>query len=159
MRPDTSYRSASVLGRDTPRDLNTNLTAKPRSLRIVTTWNLAFDQATYLHSCPNVVFKTDFQQKVWMMRTIQRAYQINEAVVAAELDNEMVLLNVETGVYFGLDELGTRVWSLLVDGIDGEEIMRQLLDEYDVERNRLDADVAEFLKSLHAKGLIAPGEG
>lgn len=93
------------------------------------------------------------------MHMMQRSFRANEAVVAAELDNEMVLLNVESGIYFGLDELGTRVWSMLVDGQNDEGIIQQLLDEYDVERDRLATDVADFLESLHAKGLIDPGNG
>lgn len=93
------------------------------------------------------------------MQTIQRSFQVNETVVSADLDNETVLLNVETGIYFGLDEIGTRIWSLLKDECSVEDIIRQLLDEYDIERALLEADMASFLNSLLAKGLITRGEG
>lgn len=88
------------------------------------------------------------------MRTVQRTFHLNESVVAAELDNEMVLLNVETGLYFGLDELGTRIWSLLSAEMNEEAIVDHILAEYDVDRLQVEVDVREFVDHLEAKGLV-----
>jgi hypothetical protein len=76
------------------------------------------------------------------------------SVVSAELDDERILLHVETGVYFGLDALGNRIWELILAGTDYTGILETLLDEYDVERARLDADLSSFLGLLAEKGLI-----
>ncbi|HEU5317225.1 MAG TPA: PqqD family protein [Chloroflexota bacterium] len=76
------------------------------------------------------------------------------SVVSADLDNTAVLLNVETGVYFGLDAIGTRIWALLGDGAPPERIVDALLDEYEVERSRLSDDVDAFIAALVAKGLL-----
>ncbi len=81
---------------------------------------------------------------------------INESVVCAELDGEAVLLNVETGIYFGLDSIGARIWALLVDGAGQAEILDRLLAEYDVEPAELRSDLSEFLSRLAAKGLTRP---
>jgi len=87
------------------------------------------------------------------MLTPCRKLAINESVVCAELDDEMVLLNVETGIYFGLDAVGTRIWALLTQGATEDEIVSQLLDEYEVQPTELRADVSSFLDTLQSKGL------
>jgi hypothetical protein len=51
----------------------------------------------------------------------------NESVVYAELDDEAVLLNVETGLYFGLDPIGVQIWKLLTDGVSKDQIADRLL--------------------------------
>jgi hypothetical protein len=92
------------------------------------------------------------------VREGSRALQVSEGVVAADLDGEAVLLNVETGVYFGLDPVGTQVWQLLATGLDEEAIIERLLSEYDVAADTLTRDVAGFLSQLEAKGLVTNGE-
>ena len=88
------------------------------------------------------------------MQTMRRSFQINESIVAAELDNEMVLLNVETGLYFGLDELGAMIWSLIAAEADEAVIVDRIFAEYDVEQTQAKADVREFIECLEAKGLL-----
>jgi len=79
---------------------------------------------------------------------------VNESVVYAELGDELVLLNVETGVYFGLDGIGTRIWTLLAEGLSIEGIIDRLLAEYDVQAEQLRSDARAFLNTLIAKGLV-----
>jgi hypothetical protein len=55
---------------------------------------------------------------------------ISESVVCAALDDEAVLLNVETGLYFGLDAIGSRIWELLAEGVAPDRICEQLYAEY-----------------------------
>lgn len=88
------------------------------------------------------------------MQTIQRSLRVNQAVVSAELDNETVLLNVETGIYFGLDEVGSQIWTLLLAGQEQQAIVAHLLDVYDAEPSVVQTDVAEFIESLTAKGIL-----
>jgi hypothetical protein len=87
------------------------------------------------------------------MTLLQRSLSINESVVCAELDGEAVLLNVETGIYFGLDEVGTRIWNLLVAGAGIPEIVDRMLEEYEVDAEQLRADLMTFGEQLVAKGL------
>ena len=80
--------------------------------------------------------------------------ELNESVVCAELDGEMVLLNVETGIYFGLDEVGSEIWKLLVDGEREGTIVDKLVEKYDAPAECIRADVATFLELLVSKGLL-----
>jgi hypothetical protein len=89
------------------------------------------------------------------VQVFERKLVVNEMVVAAELEGEAVLLNVETGIYYGLDEVGTRIWKCLEEGLTREDMVLRLLDEYDVEASALRRDVSEFLATLESNGLIS----
>jgi hypothetical protein len=75
-------------------------------------------------------------------------------VVHRELDGEAVLLNLETGMYFGLDEVATRLWQCLGEAIDLGRIHQALLDEYDVVPDRLEADLIRLVTELADQGLV-----
>jgi hypothetical protein len=80
-----------------------------------------------------------------------------ESVVSAELDGEAVLLNVDTGLYFGLDAVGTMIWTALSEGSSQEEIIELILSRFDATPEVVRADVTEFLDTLAAKGLVRSG--
>jgi hypothetical protein len=84
--------------------------------------------------------------------------QVSEAVVYAELEDEAVLLNAESGLYFGLDAIGTRIWKLLEQRASEETIIARLYEEFDVSMDQLRQDVAAFLRLLEAKGLVSAVE-
>jgi hypothetical protein len=80
--------------------------------------------------------------------------RVSEDVVSRDLAGEAVLLDLATGTYFGLDEVGTRVWHLLREhgAVDG--VVRALLREYDVEESRLRTDLDVLVADLQARGLV-----
>jgi PqqD family protein of HPr-rel-A system len=78
----------------------------------------------------------------------------SSSVVCADVNDEAVLLNVETGIYFGLDGLGAQIWKLIEEGANEEEILSRLLAEYEVTPEQLHGDLTEFLTQLDAHGLI-----
>lgn len=76
-------------------------------------------------------------------------------VMSQEVSGETVLLNLKSETYFGLDELGTRIWQLLLDHQGTLSIVDTLLKEYDVNRKTLETDVTRLLDDLLAAGLLA----
>jgi predicted transcriptional regulator len=82
---------------------------------------------------------------------------ISKQVMAQELAGETVLLDLASESYFGLDEVGTRVWQLLQSGKNQPAIVDTLLEEYEVERAKLEQDVAELLNRLSDAGLVTIG--
>jgi hypothetical protein len=64
------------------------------------------------------------------------------------------LLNLDSECYFGLDEVGTRMWAALTSTPTTDAAYEALLEEYDVEPEQLRADLAGFMDSLAASGLI-----
>lgn len=75
-------------------------------------------------------------------------------VLVRFLDQESVLLNLETEQYFGLDPMGTRMWQLLTASENIDAAYRQLLEEYDVEPEMLRDHLSELLGRLVDHGLL-----
>jgi Coenzyme PQQ synthesis protein D (PqqD) len=86
------------------------------------------------------------------------AIRINTDVVFRELEGEMVLLNLASGVYFGLDPVGTRIWGLIAEQRSAAEIVRVLTAEYEVDAKTCEADLWTLLDTLAANELIAPSD-
>ncbi len=72
-----------------------------------------------------------------------------------DIAGEAVVLNLSTGIYFGLDGVGTRIWHLLAEHGSSEPVVNALLAEYDVEEGRLRRDVEALIQQLLDKGLVA----
>ena len=79
---------------------------------------------------------------------------IEDRVVFRELQGEAVILDMTSGVYFGLDAIGTRMWSILVDRGTVGAAVESLRGEYDVEEDTLVRDLLELADQLRARGLI-----
>lgn len=80
-------------------------------------------------------------------------------VLFQDLDAEVVLLNLSSGVYFGAGGVGARVWQLLRDGRTTDEIVAQVVREYDTTPDRAGADVAAFLADLERHRLVEGHDG
>jgi hypothetical protein len=74
-------------------------------------------------------------------------------VIFRALGSEAVVLNLESGTYFGLNSVGTRIW-LLLEQHDVGGVCQQLEAEYEAPRERIEADVLALVDSLEGKGLI-----
>lgn len=81
-------------------------------------------------------------------------WAVNPAVVFRELDGEGVLLNLDSGVYFGLDAVGMRVWTLLLEHGATGPVCAQMEREYEVGLEVLEEDVRRLVSELRDKGLI-----
>jgi hypothetical protein len=79
---------------------------------------------------------------------------IPAAVMARDVGGETVILNLESGVYFGLDAVGGRIWQLLSEGKTLGQICDVMLEEYDVTRHEIERDVQTLVESLRAHHLI-----
>ena len=75
-------------------------------------------------------------------------------VMARQVGEETVILDLASGTYFGLDPVGARIWELLGEGRMLAEVCEVMLDEYEVSRKELEGDLAELLDALVDKSLI-----
>jgi len=80
--------------------------------------------------------------------------QRKEGMISSNIDGEAVMMSVENGKYYGLNELGTAIWELTENDISFEEIINKLMEDYEVEHKDCLRDVSEFLNDIHTKGLI-----
>lgn len=74
--------------------------------------------------------------------------------VSAELESETVLLNLESGVYYGLNESGTETWNLLQEPIQVSELRDRLCEKFGMDQARCEEDLLAFLEGLLEEGLI-----
>lgn len=74
--------------------------------------------------------------------------------VSSDLGEEVAILNIETGVYYGLDEVGARVWQLLQTETDVLAIRDSLLAEYEVEATQCEENLLDLMRQLNEEGLI-----
>ena len=79
---------------------------------------------------------------------------IAEDVVFRDLGGEAVILSLETSTYFGLNEIGTRIWHLIGEHGSTEHVVAALLNEYEVDETQLRQDVDRLVQQLHEKGLV-----
>ena len=79
---------------------------------------------------------------------------IPEQVLFRDLDGESVLLHLRSGQYFGLDEVGTLIWHLLVERCSLDEIQQRIVAEYDVSAKEVKNDVLRIVEELTQNGLV-----
>ena len=76
-----------------------------------------------------------------------------ENLFAQEVDGEMVLLDMNSENYFGLDTVATDIWRLLQEGRSLDETMTELMGIYDVDEVTLRQDMEAFVTRLTENGL------
>jgi len=81
-------------------------------------------------------------------------YKIADNVLFQEVDGESVLLSLDKGCYYGLDELGTRIWKLIDRDLDSDRVVAAIVEEYEVEPEQARRDLDAFLSDLEQSGLI-----
>jgi hypothetical protein len=74
--------------------------------------------------------------------------------VSCDLAGEAAILNIESGVYYGLDPVGARIWTLMQEPREVVEIQNAITNEYDVEPEQCARDLVGLLEKLLAEGLI-----
>jgi hypothetical protein len=77
-----------------------------------------------------------------------------EDVLISNVEGESVLLNLNSERYFGLDEVGTRMLSVLTTSNSIQTAYEALLEEYEVENEKLRNDLAELIDRLVDQGLL-----
>lgn len=75
-------------------------------------------------------------------------------VISQEVSGETVLLDLESENYYGLDEVGTRIWQLIKETDKLQSIFDTLLEEYDVSEERLQLDMTTLLTEIEGMGLV-----
>jgi hypothetical protein len=75
-------------------------------------------------------------------------------VMFRDLDGEAVVLELESGRYFGLNETGTRMWLLLQEHGAVEPALHAMLAEYDVAEERLREELLSFVNTLSSQRLL-----
>ena len=94
-----------------------------------------------------------------MMKILTQSIKVLPDVLSQEVSGETVLLDLNSENYFGLNDVGTRIWQLMQEDGDLQKVYDTMLDEYDVDKKQLGKDMEELVAKLVDAGLIEIGEG
>ncbi|MDY7031662.1 MAG: lasso peptide biosynthesis PqqD family chaperone [Thermodesulfobacteriota bacterium] len=77
-----------------------------------------------------------------------------DRLISSDLDGETVMMSVENGKYYVIDSIGSRIWSILVSPHSVSDLCDILFEEFDVEKERCEHDVLDFINKLAEQNLI-----
>ena len=83
--------------------------------------------------------------------------RIPEEVLTSKVGDETVLLNLQTGMYYSLDPVGTRFLEVLQHTSRLDEVHHALLEQFDVSTAKLEADLLKLSQDMLARGLLVKG--
>jgi len=86
--------------------------------------------------------------------TLDSRVQVRDGVLFQELQGEAVLLNLDSGTYFGLDAVGTRMWQLILEHERLAEVVQSVVAEYEVAEENCSADLLALVRKLETQGLV-----
>lgn len=78
-------------------------------------------------------------------------------VMAREVGNETVILDLANGTYYGLDPVGARIWQLMAEGQTLTQVCEFMLAEYEVTREDIERDVLALVQTLLERKLVSAG--
>tara|TARA_Y100001935_G_scaffold221406_1_gene195625 strand:+ start:160 stop:435 length:276 start_codon:yes stop_codon:yes gene_type:complete len=81
-------------------------------------------------------------------------FKIVDDIVVSEINNESVILNLKTGIYFQVNELGSYIVSQLNQYSTFESLNNKITEDFDVAPNKSKKDLLTFIKDLESKGLL-----
>jgi hypothetical protein len=78
----------------------------------------------------------------------------SDAFVTATVDDALVMMSLEKGAYYGLDEIGSQIWTQLAEPTRVAALCETLAARYEAPRAQIEADVTAFLQELLDEGMI-----
>ena len=73
--------------------------------------------------------------------------------VSSDLEGEAVILHLGQSMYYGLNEVGARIWELIKQPTPARDVRDAIASEYDVDEARCERDVLNLLSELETRGL------
>jgi hypothetical protein len=89
---------------------------------------------------------------------IVTAYSAAPGVLAQQLDDEVILLDTASGVYFRLNDSGAAAWDLIEQGRDLPGIVTELASRFGQPESVIQADISALLQDLESRGLVSARE-
>tara|TARA_B100000242_G_scaffold267785_1_gene217463 strand:+ start:3469 stop:3744 length:276 start_codon:yes stop_codon:yes gene_type:complete len=88
------------------------------------------------------------------MKFKDRTFKIIDDVVVSQINDESIILNLKTGIYFQINELGSYIVSKLNNYSTFETLNNRVTEDFDVSPNKSKKDLLVFIKDLDSKNLL-----
>ena len=141
--------AASRLRRGKPSQLRTLGPSRPGTVEPSHRLTIAPSNPRPLEPLPSVLPSS-------AMPDVSGRLRVHPSVLSRELAGETVLLNLESGVYYGLDAVGTRAWNLLAEERTLADVCTIMLKEFEVTHDTLQQDLTTLVRELCEKQLLVP---
>lgn len=86
-------------------------------------------------------------------------YERNKKTISGKLHDELVMMDMDQGKYFSLNQTATVIWELLERPLTIEELCETLTEEFEIDREQCEADTKQYLEEMMKLGLIRIVEG
>ena len=92
-----------------------------------------------------------------MTDILERQLSCSDAVADSSVGDETVILHLTDGTYYGLDVVGTRIWTMIKHGVSTSDICQRLAEDFETDLATIEADARKFLSDLEAQGILIVG--
>ena len=75
--------------------------------------------------------------------------------VNTDLDGDTIIMNIDNGVYFSLDDISTKIWDLISEPNSISQVCEKLIKTYDVSMEQCEKQVIAFFNDLSKEGLLS----
>ena len=89
-----------------------------------------------------------------MTLTMNSVIQRSPEIVHSDMDGEIVMMSIEQGEYYGIDAIGSEIWSMLEEARTIQDICAALCERYDVDESVCQQDVIRFLEQMVERKII-----
>lgn len=79
----------------------------------------------------------------------------NREIVFSRIEDETVMMSIETGHYYGVSQVGQHIWEMLESPCRMSDICRALVEKFDVTPDQCEREVFAFVEEMHDNGLVA----
>lgn len=86
--------------------------------------------------------------------TLESLIKRKDGLLSSPIDDELVMMSIEKGKYYGLDEISRRIWELFEVNRSVASICEQLIEEHDVDESTCYKEVLAYIKELVDEGLV-----
>lgn len=96
----------------------------------------------------------DISTGIFMAVRFTQIVTLSPEALFQEVSGEIVILDLKSESYFGLDEVGARIWKLIEEHGELQQVFDVMLEEYEVEPDQLEVDINNLLAELSKSGLV-----
>lgn len=95
-----------------------------------------------------------------MNSALSGRYRVNQSKIIFEaFEDEMVLINLDSGNYYSFSGSGAFIWDLLAAGNSVTEIVQRLREHFSSDGAEIESGVASFVENVVSEGLVLPRDG
>lgn len=80
--------------------------------------------------------------------------QLKEDLLTSKIGDEIVLMTIESGKYFSINQVGSKIWEMIKKPVTVEDVCKELTEEYAVSIEQCLSDTLPFLEKLNKDGLL-----